>query len=176
MRTDTLFYRLFQERPALVFELAGWPRPAGAGYRWSAEEVKETAFRLDGVLLPRDGANEPPVFVEVQFQPKTDFYARWFSEIFLYLFRRKIERPWLALALFPTAAVDTAARDAYAPLLDCPWVQRIYLDEVLAQTPDPGPGLGLIGLILAEPADSNRQARSLYRAAGVAERAWIPSR
>jgi len=47
-----------------------------------------------------------------------------------------------------------------------------YLDEVLAQSPDPGPGLGLIGLILAEPADSARQARELYRSAA-AERAWI---
>jgi predicted transposase YdaD len=32
MKTDTLFYRLFQELPEVVFELAGWPVPAGVVY------------------------------------------------------------------------------------------------------------------------------------------------
>jgi predicted transposase YdaD len=50
MHTDSLFYRLFQERPATVFELAGLDVPADPAYRMHAEEVKQTAFRLDGVL------------------------------------------------------------------------------------------------------------------------------
>ncbi len=46
MKTDSLFYRLFQERPELAFELAGWPVPAGGRYTLRAEEVKQTSFRL----------------------------------------------------------------------------------------------------------------------------------
>ncbi|MDG4557331.1 MAG: DUF2887 domain-containing protein, partial [Candidatus Contendobacter sp.] len=45
MKTDSLFYRLFQRAPALVFELAGLETPAGA-YQFRAEEIKQTAFRL----------------------------------------------------------------------------------------------------------------------------------
>ncbi len=36
-------------------ELAGLPVPAGLAYRLDAEEVKQTAFRLDGVLRPEKG-------------------------------------------------------------------------------------------------------------------------
>ncbi|CDH43243.1 hypothetical protein BN874_1100024 [Candidatus Contendobacter odensis Run_B_J11] len=44
-----MFYRLFQRLPELVFELAGWPTPDIAGYRFRSEEIKQTAFRLDGL-------------------------------------------------------------------------------------------------------------------------------
>jgi predicted transposase YdaD len=54
MKTDSLFYRLFQRMPALLLELAGLDIPA-EGYRFKAEEVKQTAFRLDGILLPPEG-------------------------------------------------------------------------------------------------------------------------
>ena len=51
MHTDPLLYRLFQERPALAFALAGLTVPAAAAYRWQAIEVKQTAFRLDRAWL-----------------------------------------------------------------------------------------------------------------------------
>ena len=67
MNTDTPFYRLFQERPATVFELAGLPVPENPAYRLHAEEVKQTAFRLDGVLQPEPGRDDLPlIFVETQ--------------------------------------------------------------------------------------------------------------
>ncbi len=47
MKTDSLLYRLFQEQPGLVFELAGWPLPVGAAYTLRAEEVKQTSFLED---------------------------------------------------------------------------------------------------------------------------------
>jgi predicted transposase YdaD len=85
MKTDTLFYRLFQDRPALLFELTGLAWRAAAGYVWRAEEVKETAFRLDGVLVPEADLDAPLVFTEVQFQLDPAFYGRWLAEICLYL-------------------------------------------------------------------------------------------
>ncbi|HCB13546.1 MAG TPA: hypothetical protein DEP36_08295, partial [Gammaproteobacteria bacterium] len=43
MKTDSLFYRLFQRAPALVFELAGLETPIIEGYQFRAEEIKQTA-------------------------------------------------------------------------------------------------------------------------------------
>ena len=34
LKADSVFYRLFQRLPGLVFELAGWPTPDLTGYRW----------------------------------------------------------------------------------------------------------------------------------------------
>jgi hypothetical protein len=56
--------------------VAGIPLPAGADYSLRAEEIKETAFRLDGLLVPGAGSEAHPlVFLEVQFQPDAAFYA-----------------------------------------------------------------------------------------------------
>ena len=88
LKTDSVFYRLFQRLPGLVFELAGWPTPDLTGYQFRSEEIKQTAFRLDGVLTPpTEALDRPLVFVEVQYQPDARFYARLFAEIFLYLYR-----------------------------------------------------------------------------------------
>jgi predicted transposase YdaD len=69
MKTDSLFYKLFQQAPQLVLEQAGVEN-----YQFRSEEIKQTAFRLDGVLTPpSEKPNLPLVFVEVQFQVITDF-------------------------------------------------------------------------------------------------------
>lgn len=57
MKTDTLFYRLLHSHPEWVFELAGWPPPS-VPYRLRAEEIKQTAFRLDGLLMPPEDGPE----------------------------------------------------------------------------------------------------------------------
>lgn len=76
MKTDSLFYRLFQDWPGLVLELVGLD-PSAAGYTLRAEEIKQTTFRLDGVLAPpEDQPDWPLVFVETQFQLDPDFHAR----------------------------------------------------------------------------------------------------
>jgi predicted transposase/invertase (TIGR01784 family) len=160
MKTDSLFYRLFQEHPEVVFELAGWPLPANAGYTLQAEEVKQTSFRLDGLLTPA-GADPtlPLVFIEIQFQRKV-FYPRWFSEIFLYLYRRNIERPWWAVVIFPNRAAEVEPSPAYRALFDLPGVQRVYLED-FTERPATTPGLQLVQLLVAEPANAVAQARTL---------------
>lgn len=68
MKTDSLFYRLFQAMPALALELAGLTVSERAAYQFRSEEIKQTAFRLDGVLMPTAEVREAPVvFVEVQY-------------------------------------------------------------------------------------------------------------
>lgn len=118
MHTDSLFYRLFQERPATVFELAGIAVPADPDYRMHAEEVKQTAFRLDGCLLPAaERPDLPVVFTEAQFFGDTWFYARWLASIFLYLFRQRITGRWQAVVVFPDRAADTGETAPYEGLL-----------------------------------------------------------
>jgi len=109
MKTDTLFYRLFQRRPKLALELLGL-QYSGDSYRFSSEEIKQTAFRIDGVFTPIVGSPEPPlIFTEVQYQPDADFYDRFISEITLYLRIHKPGRRWLALVIYPSRSVEKQA-------------------------------------------------------------------
>ena len=50
MKTDSLFYRLFQTLPQLLFDLIAQPSDHAPLYRFESVELKQTAFRLDGVL------------------------------------------------------------------------------------------------------------------------------
>jgi predicted transposase YdaD len=52
MKTDSLFYRLFHTLPHLLFELIEQPPDQATHYRFASVELKQTAFRLDGVFLP----------------------------------------------------------------------------------------------------------------------------
>ena len=100
MKTDNLFYRLLQAEPTLAFELAGLAVPEPARYRFTSQEVKQTAFRLDGIAEPpTDRLDAPRGYVEVQFQPDENFYPRFFSEILLHLSQYPsciLGKPWLS--------------------------------------------------------------------------------
>jgi len=161
MKTDSLFYRLFQEMPELVFELAGWPLPAGVNYKLHAEEVKETGFRLDGLLTPETAdLTAPVVFLEVQFQTDTNLYGRCFSELCLWLYRQQCQRPWRLLVVFPRRAIEEPPPVCFEPFLQIPWVQRVYLED-LADQPTVTPGRQLLQLIMAEPAVAVSRAQAI---------------
>ena len=129
MKTDTLFYRLFQRWPKLALELLGL-NYAGDSYRFGSEEIKQTAFRLDGVFTPLSNEPEQPViFAEVQYQPDTDFYGRFISEITLYLRLHKPGRRWLALVIYPTRSAEIPASVEFEPFMGLPQLQRIYLED-----------------------------------------------
>ena len=83
MKTDGLFYTLFQKLPTAFFETLGLPPETADLYTFDSVEVKALGFHIDGVFLPR--TTEVPIyFVGVQFQKDVGFYARFFSEIFMY--------------------------------------------------------------------------------------------
>ncbi|MFO1429628.1 MAG: Rpn family recombination-promoting nuclease/putative transposase [Candidatus Competibacteraceae bacterium] len=138
-------------------------------------ELKQTSFRLDGLLLPpADPPNLPVVFVGAQFQPDTEFYSRWFAEIFLFLEQQRWQAPWRAVAIFPSRAVEGPPPVAHQPLLDSPWVKRIYLEDLI-QRADLIPVLQLIQLIIAEPATAVSQAQALLTTRGgpAADPNWL---
>ena len=61
MKTDTLFYQLFQSFHSLLFELIERPITEAEGYQFSSVEVKEKAFRFDGIFIP--ATNDKPFFL-----------------------------------------------------------------------------------------------------------------
>ncbi len=78
MRTDTIFYELFQTCPGLLFELIGKRSSLAQSYQFSSVEVKELARTMDGVFLPTNAtSNQPIYFLEVQFQEDDNFYWRF---------------------------------------------------------------------------------------------------
>ncbi|NJM56789.1 MAG: DUF2887 domain-containing protein, partial [Synechococcales cyanobacterium RU_4_20] len=52
MRRDSIFYQLFQQYPALLFELLPQPPTNAANYVFDSVAVKEPRFEIDGVFLP----------------------------------------------------------------------------------------------------------------------------
>jgi predicted transposase/invertase (TIGR01784 family) len=152
MKTDSLFYRLFQADPGLALDLAGLAVPEPAAYRFCSKEIKQTAFRLDGVLEPPDGRPDwPVVFVETQFQPDEGFYLRFFSESLLYLRQQACNPVWQAVVFYPGAAVERL-NASVEPLLGLPNLRRVYLDELPLQD-SANPKLWLVALILADLAE-----------------------
>jgi len=115
--------------PGIFFELINQPPSVANGYQFSAVEVKQLSFRLDGVFLPKPEVNEPIYFVEVQFQVDPTFYSRFFSEIFLYLVKTQLKNDWRGVVIYPTRSVESSDTLRYQELLNFPRVRRIYLDE-----------------------------------------------
>lgn len=117
-------------------------------------EIKQTAFRLDGVFSPpTDDHNSPLFFVEVQFQADKLFYHRFFSEIFLYLRQFDPPNPWQGVVIYPNRQTETGKTFHYDLLLASSRVSRIYLDELEPLANDPF-SLRLLKLIVT-PADKS---------------------
>jgi len=69
-----------------LFELIGVSVANSQQYQFRSVEIKQTAFRIDGLFAPPEADTVSPLFfVEVQFSGESDFYSRFFAEIFLYL-------------------------------------------------------------------------------------------
>ena len=160
MKTDSLFYRLFQNFPFLLFDLIGISLPNSDQYQFQSVEIKQTAFRIDGLFAPpKDNTELPLFFVEVQFSGERDFYSRLFAEIFLYLRQYQPAQPWRSVVIYPTRKVDIGDTQHYTELLESPRVQRVYLDE-LEDNPD-SIGISLLQLVILPEETAVNQAREL---------------
>ncbi|NEO75988.1 Rpn family recombination-promoting nuclease/putative transposase [Moorena sp. SIO4G3] len=154
MKTDTIFYRLFQSFPSIFFELINQAPTEALGYQFASVEVKQLAYRIDididGVFLPKTTTTQQPIyFVEVEFQGDSQLYARFFSEIFLYLDQTELSNDWRGVVIYPSRNVENQDTQQYQELLDSPRVSRIYLDE-LAEISAPSVGIATVQLIVTE--------------------------
>jgi len=160
MKTDSIFYRLFQEIPSIFFELIGNSPQLAELYQFSSIEVKQTAFRIDGVFLPHQSIDNPIYFLEVQFQLDDDLYDRLFSEIFLYIRQNKPKNNWNAVVIYPSRSIDTRDIQHYQEFFSSQRVRIIYLDELGDITSLPI-GIATIKLIVTKEDNAITQAREL---------------
>jgi predicted transposase/invertase (TIGR01784 family) len=124
----------------------GKPVDDAAYYQFISTEIKEKAFRFDGIFMP-DREDKPLYFVEVQFQNKPDFYWELIAEISLYLNQYKPVQDWKAVALFAQRRFDVTSLTLYQQeLINSGRILPIYLDEMRSGSI----GVGLIQLILAQ--------------------------
>jgi predicted transposase/invertase (TIGR01784 family) len=158
MRTDTLFFQLFKSFHTLLFELIDRPIAEAEGYQFSSAEIKEKAFRFDGIFMPT--ANDKPIFLaEVQFQPKEDFYSEFLAEIFLYLNQYRPTQDWRAVAIFAKHNCEPTPDKFCQELIALGRIERVYLEDLPQETNSHG--IEIIQLILASEKKAPKLARNL---------------
>ena len=157
MHTDTIFYQIFLTFHTLLFEILGEPTENARDYKFTSVEVKEKAFRFDGIFMA-DSVEKPIYFVEVQFQPKPDFYWELIAEINIYLNQFKPVQDWQGVALFAKRSLDVGELTAYQQeLINSGRIKRIYLDEL----PPGSIGMGLIELIVSKEVQAPELVKTL---------------
>jgi predicted transposase/invertase (TIGR01784 family) len=132
MRRDSIFYKLFQQSPSLLFELLTNPPTNAESYRFDSVAIKEPKFEIDGVFLPPENSSPGIVyFCEVQFQKDERLYERVFAESSLYFYRNRDRfSDWQAVIIYPSRSLEQADIYPHRSLLNGGQVHRIYLDEL----------------------------------------------
>ncbi|OUL23910.1 hypothetical protein BV372_29400 [Nostoc sp. T09] len=169
MKTDTIFYKLFQEFPNIFFELIGKPETNTNLYEFKSQEIKETGFRLDGIFLtlestPEIAANEPIYFVEVQCYKDKRFYDRLFSSILLYFYQYQPTNPnWYAIVIFDARTNDVDFPQRLNSFRES-HLRCFYLDE-MGEAPYQSLGLGIVKLIVEGKQKAQESVKKLVNQA-----------
>ena len=150
MKTDPLFYELFQAAPQTFFELVQIT-PA-CPYRFESITVKMSEKRIDGVLEPLD-ANQPYYFLEVQAFPDDVIYWRATREVATFFEQRPHlkDTKWQAIVLWLNIADDPG----FGPLRllarkPKPNLLSLDLIELLKKLPETSLVLNVLRPLLAE--------------------------
>jgi len=132
MHRDSIFYKLFQQSPTLLFELLTNPPTNADAYRFDSVAVKEPKFEIDGVFLPPENEGAGVVyFCEVQFQKDELLYERLFAESSLYFYRNRARfSDWQAVLIYPNRSTEQSDIYPHRTLLNGEQVHRVYLDEL----------------------------------------------
>ncbi|MEC4804630.1 MAG: Rpn family recombination-promoting nuclease/putative transposase [Jaaginema sp. PMC 1079.18] len=161
MKTDTLFYEIFQNFPRIFFELIDCDPELANEYQFVSQEFKQVAFRVDGLCVPLDANSHRPFYlIEVQFQSDETFYYRLLGELFLYLKQYNSSLPWQVVVIYPTRSCERIPSEQIMGILSLDWVTRIYLDE-LDEEANSRLGVGIVKLIVESEAEAVTQARRL---------------
>lgn len=161
MKTDSIFYSLFQAFPSIFFELLDKSPAEAIDYEFTSCEVKQLAFRIDGLLLPTTAESEKPFYVvEVQFQPDDDLYYRLFAELFLYLRQYKPSSPWQVVVIYPTRSIEREQILQFGELLTTNRINRVYLDQ-LGEATQTSLGVGVVKLVIEAEETAAQLARRL---------------
>ncbi|MBE9199686.1 MULTISPECIES: Rpn family recombination-promoting nuclease/putative transposase [unclassified Nodularia (in: cyanobacteria)] len=165
MKTDAIFYEIFKEFPHIFFEIIGAPDTNTNTYEFSAPEIKQKSFRLDGLFSPLETfPNQPLYFVEIQFYKDEEFYDRLFTSIFLYFTQYQPLNPdWLAIVIYDKRSNERSYPLRYRSLLS-PHLRRFYLDE-LEDLPNNSLGVGIVRLVVENENKAEELAKTLIEKA-----------
>ena len=161
MRRDSIFYQLFRQSPALLFNLIPDPPTNAEGYRFDSVAVKEPRFEIDGVFLPPEGESGAVFFVEVQFQKDERLYERIWAESAPYFYRSSARfTDWQVVVIYPNRQTEQNNLYPHRSFLNGGQVHRIYLDELgdIQQLPV---WVGLMVLTTIDEAQAPTEARHL---------------
>ena len=150
-------------KPLLLDLLPNQP-PNPENYTFDSIEVKETSFRIDGVLIPPN-SNGIIVFSEVQMQPIANLYERMFSEIGTYTYRHTEQfHDWQAIAVYPDRETEQPTTKVPHELFDSGRILPIYLNE-LGQISQLPLGIALLVLTILEGEEAKIEAQRLINRA-----------
>jgi len=165
VKTDSIFYNLFQAFPSIFFELINRSPEEAASYEFTSREVKQLSFRLDGLFLPKTNEPDKPFYlVEVQFQPDTSLYYRLFAELFLFLKQYQPPHPWQVVVIYANRPIEREQTLHFGNLLALNQVRRIYLDE-LGEAAERSLGVGVVKLVIEPEETAGQLARQLIEQA-----------
>lgn len=128
MKTDALFYELFQLAPETFFELL--QVTPTCSYHFESITVKTSEKRIDGVFEPAV-AGQPIYFLEVQGFPDDVIYFRAIREVTTYIEQRPLlkDNAWQAAVLWLNKADDPGV-GTLRPLARKPKPQLVSLDLI----------------------------------------------
>jgi predicted transposase YdaD len=163
MKTDGLFYQIFQLLPEFLGQLLGGGAST-AHYDFKSVEIKELARSIDGVFLPpSDAANQGIYFAEFQAQKDEGLYERLVTESFMYLGQYRPERTWQIVAIWTQASLDSGIPKHYQKLYEDGCLKVVYLDRL--NHPE-SLGIGLLQLMVAkakQPEDLRSEVTKLWQ-------------
>ncbi|MCY7408134.1 MAG: Rpn family recombination-promoting nuclease/putative transposase [Alkalinema sp. CAN_BIN05] len=162
MKRDTIFYRIFQQSPILLFDLMPLLPENSLRYTFESVEVKEASFRIDGVLTPPD-PNSDVFFTEIQMQLDPLLYERMFAEIGNYVYRRtELFANWRSVAIYPSRTIEQSTTKVPPELFASGRIVPVYLDELgeIEQLPI---GLGLMVLTTLDGDHAISEAKGMLR-------------
>jgi predicted transposase/invertase (TIGR01784 family) len=161
VKTDILFAEIFKEFPSIFFEFIGKPGTNVNNYSFTSPEIKQRAFRLDGVFSPsEDSSDEPIYFVEIQFYKDEEFYDRLFTSIFLYFSQYKPSNSdWYAVVFYAKRNQETPIPARYNALIE-PYLRCFYLDEIEI-IENESLGRGILRLIVEDDNKTGELAKQL---------------
>ncbi|BAZ17340.1 hypothetical protein NIES4071_92180 [Calothrix sp. NIES-4071] len=168
VKTDSIFYDIFQSYPSFFFELIGNTSPRSSTYNFVSQAVKQSRFEIDGIFIPPIYASDLPIYF-AEFQGyrdrKKNLYSGFFAEIFLYLDDYTPVNDWRGIMIFTEKRLDPGLPLQYQDFKNSPRFTRIYLDELEPQVTDKSLGLSVIRLVGVRENIAAEQARILIERA-----------
>jgi predicted transposase/invertase (TIGR01784 family) len=171
MHSDSLFYEVFQTSPHVFFELIGAPLPEQGLYSLVSQEVKQTRFQIDGILLPHHRRSTLPIyFLEVMgYKPKQGkhFYQELITEIHLYLNDYQPRNNWRAVVIYTQRSFDPGLPIHLSEYAQGDRLQRLYLDRLPETMQGRSLEVSAIQLMGVKKRSAAAHARQLIERVGV---------